>query len=110
MRAFIKSSSLPSALACGHRSPRLLRFVRTQAQYEYTPREEYAFSEFPHSAGLATPRQVIQLLISGGYISFIAFAVSTVSRRVRGRAARSEEGPFRRVSIHGTCWTLAQLG
>lgn len=65
MRALIKSPSIPSALVCGHRSPRLLRFVRTQAQYEYTPREGYEFSEFPRSAGLATPRQVIQLLISG---------------------------------------------
>ena len=64
MRVFIKSSSLPSVLACGHRSPRLLRFVRTQAQYEYTPREDHNYSEFSRSAGLATPRQVNQLLIS----------------------------------------------
>ncbi|KAH9998342.1 ClpX ATPase regulatory subunit [Russula vinacea] len=62
MRVFIKSSSLPSALACGHRSPRLLRFVRTQAQYEYTPREDHNYSEFSRSAGLATPRQLAQYL------------------------------------------------
>jgi hypothetical protein len=64
MRVFVKSYSLPSTLACIHRSPRLRRLVRTQAQYEYTPREDYGSSEFPRSAGMATPRQVIQLLIS----------------------------------------------
>jgi hypothetical protein len=57
----IKSSSLPSALVCGHRSPQLLHYVRTQAQHEYTPREDYPFL---WSAGLATLHQVIQLLIS----------------------------------------------
>lgn len=59
MRPLTKSFSLPSALACGHRSPQLLRFVRTQAQYEHTPREDYDSSEFSPPAGLATPRQVI---------------------------------------------------
>jgi hypothetical protein len=59
MRVFLKPSSLPSALACIHRSPRLRRLLRTQAQYEYTPREHHDFSEFPRSAEMATPRQVI---------------------------------------------------
>ena len=64
MRVFSKSSYPPLALACIHRSPRLRRLLRTQAQYEYTPREHYDFSESPRSAGMATPRQVIYLLIS----------------------------------------------
>jgi hypothetical protein len=59
MRVFLKSYSLPSALGCMHRSPRPRRLLRTQAQYEYTPREHYDFPEFPRSAGMATPRQVI---------------------------------------------------
>ena len=59
MRVFLKSYPLPFALACIHRSPRLRRLLRTQAQYEYTPREDYNSSEFPQSAGMATPRQVI---------------------------------------------------
>jgi ATP-dependent Clp protease ATP-binding subunit ClpX len=59
MRVISKSFSL----VCGQRSPRMLRFVRTQAQYEYTPREDYNLSEFSRPAGLATPRQVIKLLI-----------------------------------------------
>lgn len=59
MRVSLKPYSLPSALGCIHRSPRLRRLLRTQAQYEYTPREHYDFSEFPRSAGMATPRQVI---------------------------------------------------
>lgn len=62
MRALTKSLSLPSALACGHRSPQLLRFVRTQPQYEYTPRGDYDSSEFSRPAGLATPRQLAQYL------------------------------------------------
>ena len=59
MRSLKKSFPLPSVLACGYRSPQLLRFVRTQAQYEYTPREDYDSSEFSRPAGVATPRQVI---------------------------------------------------
>jgi hypothetical protein len=59
MHMLLKPSSLPSALACIHRSLRLLRLLRTQAQYDYTPREDYNSSEFPQSAGMATPRQVI---------------------------------------------------
>ena len=35
--------------------------------------------------------------------------VSTIPRRVRRRAARSEEGSFRRVSLNGACLTWAQL-
>jgi len=38
------------------------RLVRTQAQYEYTPREDYDLSEFSRPAGLATPRQLAQYL------------------------------------------------
>jgi ATP-dependent Clp protease ATP-binding subunit ClpX len=63
MRTLIRSLPSSSALVCCHRSPRLLRFLRTQAQYEYTPREDYDLSEFSRPAGLATPRQVIKLLI-----------------------------------------------
>ncbi|KAI0282374.1 ClpX ATPase regulatory subunit [Russula aff. rugulosa BPL654] len=62
MRVFLKSYPLPLALACIHRSPRLRRLLRTQAQYEYTPREDYNSSEFPQSAGMATPRQLAQYL------------------------------------------------
>src|SRR5258708_16917122 len=68
MRVFLRLSSLPSPLACGHRSSRLRRLLRTQAQYEYTPREDYDFSEFPRSAGMATPRQVIRLFILRLYV------------------------------------------
>ena len=53
-----KSIALPSTLLCGQHSSRLRRFVRTQAQHEYTPRNDYDMSEFPRPAGLATPRQV----------------------------------------------------
>ena len=60
MRVFLKSPSLPSALACIYRPSRLRRLLRTQAKYEYTPREDYDFSESPRSAGMATPRQVIE--------------------------------------------------
>ncbi|KAH9981849.1 ClpX ATPase regulatory subunit [Russula compacta] len=62
MRALTKPFSLSAVLVCGQRSPRLLRFVRTQAQYEYTPREDYDSSEFSRPAGLATPRQLAQYL------------------------------------------------
>ncbi|KAH9960481.1 P-loop containing nucleoside triphosphate hydrolase protein [Russula dissimulans] len=62
MRALTKSFSLPPVLAGGSRSPRLLRFIRTQAQYEYIPREDYDLSEFSRPAGLATPRQLAQYL------------------------------------------------
>jgi hypothetical protein len=58
MRVISKSISLPSTLVCGQRSSRLLRFVRTQAQYEYSPREDYTLSEFSRPPGLVTPRQV----------------------------------------------------
>ena len=51
MRAFTK---LPSTLLCS----RLKRFVRTQAQHEYTQRQDYDSSEFARLPGLATPRQV----------------------------------------------------
>ena len=78
MRALTKPFSLPSALVRGQRSPRLLRFVRTQAQYEYTPREDYDSSEFSRPAGLATPRQVIKLLSYELYIVHRP-EVSTVS-------------------------------
>ncbi len=71
MRVFLKLAYLPSAPACRHRSPRLRRLLRTQAQYEYTPREDYDFSEFPRSAGMATPRQVIQLFASEVIYLFI---------------------------------------
>ncbi|KAI0291742.1 P-loop containing nucleoside triphosphate hydrolase protein [Russula brevipes] len=62
MRTLIRSLPPSSALVCCHRSPRLLRFLRTQAQYEYTPREDYDLSEFSRPAGLATPRQLVQYL------------------------------------------------
>jgi ATP-dependent Clp protease ATP-binding subunit ClpX len=61
MRVISKSISLPSTLVCGQRSSRLLRFVRTQAQYEYSPREDYNLSEFSRPPGLVTPRQVNKL-------------------------------------------------
>jgi ATP-dependent Clp protease ATP-binding subunit ClpX len=60
MRVISKTFSLPPTLVCVRRSPGLLRFIRTQAQYEYTPREDYNLSEFSRPAGLATPRQVIK--------------------------------------------------
>ncbi|KAI0265114.1 P-loop containing nucleoside triphosphate hydrolase protein [Gloeopeniophorella convolvens] len=62
MRVITKSFSLPPALASAHRTPRLRRYVRTQAQHEYTPREDYDASGFPRPAGLATPRQLVQYL------------------------------------------------
>ncbi|KAH9973023.1 P-loop containing nucleoside triphosphate hydrolase protein [Lactifluus volemus] len=62
MRVISKSISLPSTLVCGQRSSRLLRFVRTQAQYEYSPREDYNLSEFSRPPGLVTPRQLAQYL------------------------------------------------
>ncbi|KAI9508660.1 P-loop containing nucleoside triphosphate hydrolase protein [Russula earlei] len=62
MRVFTRSFSLPSALVGGGRSPPVLRFIRTQAQYEYVPREDYDLSEFSRSAGMATPRQLAQYL------------------------------------------------
>ncbi|KAI0306912.1 P-loop containing nucleoside triphosphate hydrolase protein [Multifurca ochricompacta] len=62
MRAIKRQLSLPSTLFNTNRSSRLLRFIRTQAQYEYTPREDYDLSEFSQPAGLATPRQLAQYL------------------------------------------------
>ncbi|KAI9447759.1 P-loop containing nucleoside triphosphate hydrolase protein [Lactarius indigo] len=62
MRVLRKSITLPSTLLCSQNSSRLRRFVRTQAQHEYTPREDYDSSEFARPAGLATPRQLAQYL------------------------------------------------
>ncbi|KAH9071648.1 P-loop containing nucleoside triphosphate hydrolase protein [Lactarius deliciosus] len=62
MRVIRKSIALPSTLLCSQHSSRLRRFVRTQAQHEYTPREDYDSSEFARPAGLATPRQLAQYL------------------------------------------------
>ncbi|KAI0248681.1 P-loop containing nucleoside triphosphate hydrolase protein [Lactifluus subvellereus] len=62
MRVIPKSLSRPSTLVYVLHSPRLRRFVRTQAQYEYSPREDYNSSEFSRSTGLATPRQLAQYL------------------------------------------------
>jgi hypothetical protein len=57
MRVVTKAIALPSTLLCGQHSSRLRRFVRTQTQHEYTPREDYDLS-FARPPGLATPRQV----------------------------------------------------
>lgn len=65
MRVIPKSLSRPSTLVCALHSSRLLRFVRTQAQYEYSPREDYNLSEFSRPTGLATPRQVIKISTFG---------------------------------------------
>ncbi|KAH9048961.1 P-loop containing nucleoside triphosphate hydrolase protein [Lactarius hengduanensis] len=62
MRVIRKSIALQSTLLCSQHSSRLRRFVRTQVQHEYTPREDYDSSEFARPAGLATPRQLAQYL------------------------------------------------
>ncbi|KAF8270988.1 P-loop containing nucleoside triphosphate hydrolase protein [Lactarius quietus] len=62
MHAVTKSISLPSTLIFSQHYSRIRRFVRTQAQHEYAPREDYDSSEFARPAGLATPRQLAQYL------------------------------------------------
>ena len=71
MRAVAKSISLPSTFLCSPHYSRLKRFVRTQAQHEYTSREDYDSSEFARPAGLATPRQVASTVIFRFYLLMI---------------------------------------